>query len=242
MKKVYVNLKDNLPVNVDIQNAIDGFEYFGYKIVGYTLEDVLSGKLNRMATENIFVGSIDSMTGIFKNINRLPEPIDFPDSIIKSGLLNREIKKTTLENFANKFKEDNIPMFVKPVNTKLFSGILVSNENHLSYLKGYDCEVLTSEKIDILSEHRVYVHKKEMIYSCNYSGDFRISPDFDYVQKLIYSYDNQPIAYTLDVGILKNGVNTLIEANDFWAIGSYGLYSINYAEMLKDRYEEIVKI
>lgn len=240
MKKIYVQLKNGLPINVDIQNAIDGFEYLGYEVVGYSLEDVLIGKMDNIAKNNPFVGSIDAMTKLFKNINRLPAPIDFPDSIIKSGLLNRDVSVMKLDDFVNEFKLTNEPMFVKPVQTKLFDGILISKEEHLSYLRFDNCDVLVSNHIDIISEYRVYVHNKKAIYSCNYSGDFRISPNFEYVDKLIEAYEGQPIAYTIDVAVLKDGSMTVIEFNDFWAIGSYGLYCVDYAKMLLDRYGEIV--
>ena len=133
-------------------------------------------------------------------------------------------------------------MFVKPVQTKLFDGALISKAEHLSYLRLENCDVLVCEPIDIVSEHRVYVHNGKAVYSCNYSGDFRISPDFNYVDKLIEAYNDQPIAYTVDVAILKDGSMTVIEFNDFWSIGSYGLYCLNYAQMLLDRYCEIVSI
>ena len=73
-------------------------------------------------------------------------------------------------------------------------------------------------------------------------GVVRINPNFEYVDSLIEAYKEQPISYTVDVAILKDGSMTVIEFNDFWAIGSYGLYCINYAQMLLDRYCEIVSI
>ena len=242
MKKIFAQLKNGLPINVDIQNAIDGFEYLGYDIVGFTLEDVMSGKMDYRAKNNPFVGSIDGMSMLFKNIGKYPTPIDFPVSVVKSGLLNREIVTMKLNDFVNDFKRTNKPMFVKPVQTKLFDGALISKQEHLSYLRLENCDVFVCDPIEILSEHRVYVHNKKAIYSCNYSGDFRISPDFSYADKLIDAYKEQPIAYTIDVAILKDGSMTVIEFNDFWAIGSYGLYCLNYAEMLLDRYCEIVSI
>lgn len=241
MKKVYAQLKNGLPINVDVQNAIDGFEYLGYDIVGFTLEDVMSCKMNYIAENNPFVGSIDGMTMLFKNIGKYPTPIDFPESIISSGLLNRAIVKMRLNDFVDAFKRTQKPMFIKPVQTKLFDGALISKQEHLSYLKLENCDVLVSEPIEILSEHRVYVHNKKAVYSCNYSGDFRINPNFEYIDKLIEEYKEQPISYTIDVAVLKDGSMTVIEFNDFWAIGSYGLYCIDYAQMLLDRYFEIVQ-
>jgi hypothetical protein len=241
MKKIFAQLKNGLPINVDIQNAIDGFESLGYDIVGFTFEDVISGKMDYTAKNNPFVGSIDAMTRLFKNIGKYPTPIDFPESIISSGLLNRKITKTRLNQFVENFKLDNKPMFVKPIQTKLFDGVLISKESDLTYLRIDDCDVFVCEPIDILSEHRVYVHNGKAIYSCNYSGDFRINPDFEYVDKLIETYKEQPISYTIDVAILKDGTMTVIEFNDFWAIGSYGLYCTDYASMLLDRYFQIIK-
>jgi len=239
MEKVYIQLKNNLPVNVDAQNAIDGFEYLGYDIVGFTLEDVISGKMDYRAKHNPFVGSIDGMTMLLKNIGKYPNPIDFPESVINSKLLGREVATMKLNDFVDAFKRTKKPMFVKPVQTKLFDGILISKEEHLSYLNLENCDVMVCEPLEILSEHRVYIHNKKAIYSCNYSGDFRINPDFDYVDKLIEAYKDQPVAYTIDVAILSDGSMTVIEFNDFWAIGSYGLHSIDYAKMLLDRYCEI---
>ena len=84
MKKVFVQVKNGYPINVDVQNAIDGFEYLGYDPISFTLEDVLVGKMDIRAKQNPFVGSIDGMTKLLKNIGKYPEPIDFPNSIIES--------------------------------------------------------------------------------------------------------------------------------------------------------------
>ena len=242
MKKVFVQVKNGYPINVDVQNAIDGFEYLGYDPISFTLEDVLVGKMDIRAKQNPFVGSIDGMTKLLKNIGKYPEPIDFPNSIIESNLLNRNISTMKLNDFINDFKNNNIPKFVKPVKTKLFDGMLISKIENLNYLRDLDnIDIIVSDKIDIVSEHRVYVHNKKAIYSCNYSGDFRINPDFNYVDLLIENYIDQPISYTIDIAILSDCTSTVVEFNDFWAIGSYGLYCIDYAQMLLDRYEQIIK-
>ena len=59
--------------------------------------------------------------------------------------------------------------------------------------------------------------------------------------------DEAPISYTLDVGIIEKDKNevlsfeqtVLIEINDFWAIGGYGLDGKTYVRMLIDRFQEI---
>jgi hypothetical protein len=239
--KLYAEFKDGLPVNVDIQNAIDGFINLGYDIVKYSLEDIESGKMNFRARTIPFIGSYDAMTALFKKLNKYPKPIDFPESIINSGLLNRDVIRFTLEEAIKWFKLTNKPLFIKPVQTKLFDGILVSNEQDLNYFRGYENpQVWVSNKIDIISEHRAYIHNANLVYCCNYAGDFRISPSYDYIDRLIENYDNQPIAYNIDVAVLANGDNVVVEFGDFWSNGSYGLYCIDYAKMLLERYFEII--
>lgn len=240
--RVYINIKDNLPVNVDIQNAIDGFEYIGYDVYTYTFTDILAEKYKNIYTKYPFVGSIDSMTKLFKTIGKYPDPIDFPTEILNNNLLNREVKKTKLKDVISLYKENKENVFIKPVKTKLFDGILISDESHLHYFNNVynDIDVWISSEINIISEWRVYIHNNEIVYASNYKGDFKIIPDYNYVNNLITNYKNSPVSYTIDIGILKDLTNTVIEFNDFWAIGSYGLDPISYANMLNDRYFEII--
>lgn len=243
MKKVYVQTKNGLAINADIQNAIDGFEYLGYEVKCISLEEIMSGMRDFAARNSPFVCSIDGMRKILSNIGKTPDPIDFPNEIVNVNLVGRVILKMPLNKAMAKFKTNGEPLFVKPVATKLFDGILLTKEEDLNYFSALSInpEVYVSEKIDILSEYRIYVHHGKMIHSCCYEGDFRLTPDYSYIDKMISVYKSAPVAYTIDVAILDDGRNVLMECNDFWAIGSYGLKSWDYAQMLADRYEEIIK-
>jgi len=249
MEKVYVHVKNGLPINEDVQKAIDGFEYLGYEPILITMENLMTGTLDNMAKVYPVVGSIDFMTILFKRLNVLPDPIDYPDDIMNTMLMNREINKITLQNVMGymdleAFNGRDTKLFIKPVKTKLFDGILLgTSPSELHYFNGVDknTDVWVSNKIDIVSEHRIYVHNGKVIYGCNYSGDFRINPDYSYIDKLIETYKSAPISYTIDVAILKDGTNTVVEFNDFWAIGGYGIAPWDYANMLKDRYFEIIQ-
>jgi len=84
------------------------------------------------------------------------------------------------------------------------------------------------------------------------------------ITSMIQKYrDESPVSYTLDIGIVSNTVTStylhqldetctvgrkktetsfktiLIEINDFWAIGGYGLDGKTYVRMLIDRFQEI---
>lgn len=242
MKKVYVQTKNGLAINADIQNAIDGFEYLGYDVKYISLEEIMSGMRDFAARTSPFICSIDGMRKIFSNIGKNPAPIDYPKEIVEAGLCGRTILKMPLHEAIKKFESTEIPLFIKPVTTKLFDGILVSKKEDLNFFGTISTnpDAYVSEKIDILSEYRIYVHNGKMVHSCCYEGDFRLAPDYVYVYNMITAYKSAPVAYTIDIAILDDDRNVLMEFNDFWAIGSYGLKSWDYAQMLADRYEEII--
>lgn len=237
--KVYVELKRGFPVNADIQKAIDGFESLVYDIVPFQHSDIIMGKYDFAALKNVFVGSIDTMTALFKIIGKYPEPIDYPRFVLHGDILTRTVIKVTLKDLINCYYDSEI--FIKPVKTKLFDGMLVTKKEDLNYFKGYEEELVwASDKIDIVSEWRAYVHNNKLVQCSNYAGDFTLAPDYTYIQKLIEDYEQPPVSYTIDVAVLKDGRTTVVEFNDFWAIGSYGLDSTKYTEMLRDRYFQIV--
>lgn len=97
------------------------------------------------------------------------------------------------------------------------------------------------------SEWRVYVHNHAMIDSRNYSGDFTDKPDYFKTANIISKNKKLkfPVSYTIDIGILQDsneeGENVVIEYNDMWAIGNYGMPNDLYLQLLKDRYFEIVE-
>ena len=110
-----------------------------------------------------------------------------------------------------------------------------------------------SEPIDIISEYRCFVHKGVLKGIKWYAGDITEFPHINIIQEMISRYKDAPVAYTLDVGVIKNEevmlevlgcddtTTALIEVNDFWAIGSYGVSGKIYVPMLIDRFKQICK-
>ena len=236
----FIEIKNNLPVNTDIMCAVDGLEYLGYDIRTYTKEDIISEKYLLLYNKSPFIGSISSITSILRRIEKLPEPIDFPES--NYNFIGREIFKNKLSVVLEKFKSDNIPVFIKPVKTKLFDGSVLSNIDRISYFsENLNEDVFVSPIVNIVSEWRTYIHNGKIVDCRNYKGDFKLFPDFNFIEDNIKAYKNSPVSYTIDIGILDNNKNIVVEFNDFWSIGSYGLDSEIYANMLVDRWFEMIK-
>ena len=259
MSKVYVEVWKNnwndiksklqieyVPVNSDMVTAVEGFEQMGYEIKYFNRDDL--GVFTRaLYANNVFVASTDTMHDIFKIAQFNVEHIDYPEPLLP--LINRKIRKMTVTQALHEFMEKKNPIFIKPIQTKLFTGCVLNGHSNINYFQQYgDVEVYVSDVIRILSEWRAYIFQEKIIDCRLYKGDYRQLPSLEYLQKIVSAYKRQPISYTLDVAIIQAYENEefklinedLIEVNDFYAISAYGLSPTSYASMLVHRYAQIV--
>ncbi len=237
---IYLQSDDNIPHHFDVACVL--YEAINsdleYKLITYNdmLQlYVLHGR--DIFLTNLFVGSVEFMSQVFNflelsprvklNSNRPEELIKLIDA--KERILNGE------------------SLFIKPKQIKLFTGS-VYNKDFISSLDFPDttevivCKPFTHE---IISEFRCYIYKNiinDAIQDIKcYSGDPFVIPNKDYINSIIKENKDFPIAYTIDIGVLSNGENVVIEYNDMWSIGNYGLDNKIYLRLLKARYFEIIK-
>lgn len=211
-----------------------------FKLV--TFMEVRSGKFDMLIKHHLFVGSVEFMREVFSRIGKTDVRVP------KNS--NREHEILTLAE-AHERISDGSKLFIKPIEIKLFTGLILDGCIH-SCLENLppDTQVMAYEPFDnkILSEWRAYVHNNKVVGIYNYSGDiFHIPDELGIIDTVLYdNHKSFPCAYTIDVGILDSDSDeshseVVIEYNDMWAIGNYGLENDRYLRLLKDRYFEIVK-
>jgi hypothetical protein len=173
----------------------------------------------------------------------IPKPINIPDDLNKFEYLQRSIVTC--------YKKDicRYPVFIKPKNDlKLFTGGVISSKTNLDLILSEikeDTLLLISEVIDdIKSEYRCFIYKGKLQSLKFYNSDFKLFPDINTINLMINDYKNAPIAYTLDVGIIKNKENNkyqtiLIECHNFYSVGLYGFNNDNLIYMFIDAFDEI---
>ena len=71
-----------------------------------------------------------------------------------------------------------------------------------------------------------------------YKGDWRIHFDSSVIEQAVNQHFSAPAGYALDFGVSDDGRTLLIETNDGYALGSYGLFYIQYAKLLSARWSE----
>ena len=223
----------DIPHHFDVACAMYGAMDLGleYRLIRY--EDIAA---NLITPNNLFVGSVEFMKAVFNRIGlndvRLPENS------------NREYKVERLD-VVKQMAKDGVKMFIKPFDIKLFTGFVIDKMQYTSISNIPDDTLVMVYKpfeYPIESEWRCYIHNNKVEYISNYSGDFYVSIDSPYLDNVINQNKGKfPVAYTIDIGVLSNGENVVIEYNDMWAIGNYGVPNDVYVRMLRDRYFEIIK-
>lgn len=213
-----------------------GFEIIGFDDFKNPLEDY------RITKNDIVIGSVESCITGFKAMGiEPPKYLGYPEEL-KFGLAREITVKTKQELYGLEF-----PFFIKPKDgVKTFTGEVVLYKEDIDRILGQlpdDYEVYYCSRVidDIQAEYRCFIHKGEIKGIQHYLGDVTIFPYVNLIKELISEYKTAPVAYTLDIAIRDEGFNFLLEVNDFWAVGSYGLNGTIYTRCYVDRWFEIIR-
>jgi hypothetical protein len=233
----------------------------GYDIVNFNGLRLSQLDEHKPTTSDIIIGSVQATVYFLKLLEiDAPKYLGYPKEL--EPFLDRKIRLTTLREYLTKPFHgfpfltkspdeldlfNGIPFFIKPAHEiKKFTGSLVETRSELSILVnvlgcGVDDQVYVSEPVNFLSEWRCFIQGGKLQGIQYYAGDYRKYPNTGVIDDIAELYKDSPIAYTLDVGVLDNGITALVEVNDMWAIGSYGFNQKKYVESSILRFKEIIK-
>jgi hypothetical protein len=162
-------------------------------------------------------------------------------------LLKRRIWTSTLREVLLKSETGFQSVFVKPKDDlKRFTGFVVQEPGDLYKAGGASrsLPVFCSEVVSWRSEFRVFVTNGAIAGMKYYAGDETILPDEEIVKNAIRTLEQSGEAtkgYGIDFGVLENGETALIEWNDGYSLGSYGLNGDLYTDLLMARWEELME-
>jgi len=255
MGKVYLKTKfDNemkieIPHSVNIANAMYGFRELGAEIIPYHKIDEIYDRVNR---EDIVLDYIDQCNSIFSKFGIEPSIPDYPKVMDK--FLGRKIWKDTINSISRSEEKWSAGYFVKSVRSKAFSGKIISSISDLVGCGNYseDYDVLVSEPLDICAEWRCFIIYDEIVdvrpygllldrsrKSYRYHYDFKV---LDSMMEAFISWKERPMACSLDICVIKDGQTLLVEINDAYSLGCYGLASVFYAKLISARWSQILGV
>jgi hypothetical protein len=166
--------------------------------------------------------------------------LNVPEELMKYA--DRHIEFMTLGEFK---KDTRLPIFVKPNGkNKQFDAGVMTMESSRGFFDEHpdDTEVMVSEPHWFASEYRCYVIEGELVGIKHYKGNIRIFPDVSVIDACIRDYKDAPAGYSVDVGISESdGKTRLIECQDGWSLGNYGLEDEKYTKLISRRWMQFLK-
>lgn len=219
----------------------------GYEVIPFQIEQLEQGEFDhelRNDTEDIlFIASVAVMKKVFERAGFAEvQNIDFPVEL--SDFYGRKIEIETLKTVQTWLNDEpsKLAVHIKPVTEhKLFTGCLVEKFRDFIPLSHVplDTEVYVQEKIDLVSEWRATILRNKVLNVAHYNGSSIAFPDAQVIRQAVERYVSAPIGYAIDFGVTAAGQTIIIEVNDGFALGNYGVRGYQYTAMVECRWREI---
>lgn len=236
MRTVYILARDDgeFP-STSCYAAWHGFTSLNYAVRKFSVEQLPELELS---PETIVAGSIRAVRTALGRIGR-PVPPDLNTPPGTEPFLGRGSWASTLGEIR---KLKRVPVFVKPFDQgKIFVGHVIHGFGDLLKSVDFDDDtpVLAQDAVEFQSEWRGFILRREVVGLRHYKGDPLLFPDPAVIHEILAAYEDPFVAHSLDVGIDRQRRTLLVEMNDAYALGDYGLPSITYARMIEARWDEM---
>ena len=244
--KVYVKTKYNnivkqsIPHSKNFAYAMYGFLELGVEVVFY--ENVQEIE-NDFTSDDILIDYIDECRYILKKFGVEPKFDTYPTELSK--YLKRKIWFDNINSFSSNPDKFTKGYFIKPVKEKVFTGHICSSSKDLvgcgNEYENY--EIIVSEPINFQSEYRCFVYYNTLLDIKPYVIDKHnlTIPDTKTIHEIINEGKKLNVnAYSLDIGVDDKERTLLIECNDAYALGCYGLNPVEYAKFISARWAQLL--
>jgi hypothetical protein len=236
---IQVNDDGDFP-NVPLHVAARGFGLRGRDVVRMTADEI-AGRSPR--PEDLVLGGAHVVREYLGRMGIEPPDFDYPEALVP--FLRRKFEIDTLGVIRRRYNGPGDPVFIKPVEHKLFTGHVVSRFRDLLKSTEVDSTTLVYVvgHVEFVSEWRFYVEEGRVVGADHYRGEPLLFPEPGAVAAAaaaMSGYEDAPVTYGLDFGVCSDGVTRLVEANDMFALGTYGLDGVIYSHLVERRWEQLV--
>jgi len=237
----------DIPHNHNFASAMYGFREFGYEIVPYKDVKEIYDWVTRDDIVIDYIGQVDYILNKFDVKAYVP---DYPDVMKK--FLGRNIWEDTIDSIYNIESKWSAGNFVKPKKDKMFTGKVVKSIGDLVGLgnQNENYEVFVSEPVDFVAEWRGFIMYDKLIDLRPYgmlahgmTDQWKYHYDEKTIEEMMeafLSWKDRPVACSMDIGVTSDGRTLLVEFNDAYSLGSYGLADIYYAKLISARWSQLL--
>lgn len=177
---------------------------------------------------------------------QIPEHNPYPECLRK--FLHRQVRferslKTVLAEI-----ESGKTLFVKPAKGwKRFTGFVCDNPFDYRFRNASKNDpVWVSEPVVFKSEWRVYVANWANLAICPSPTNEKYAeqPDPEVIDEcidILYESGIDIDGFAIDFGVLSTGETALVELNDGFSVGAYGIPAPCYYELVSSRWSQLIK-
>jgi hypothetical protein len=248
MKVYSLNARQGEPRFLQATQANYWFWQRGYDVVGFERAELdvgrLDGELLGDAENTIVCGSVAVVCDALARAGRpAPANIDFPAEL--KSFVGRAISEATMGEVRQWGEEspERLPVHVKPRDRhKLFAGKVVREYRDFISLSGVPADepVLVQEVVDLVSEWRGTVLRGKVLNVAHYKGDALSFPDAKVIAGAVEAFTSAPIGYGMDWAVTADGRAMLVEINDGFALGNYGVRGHHYTALIECRWRQLM--
>ena len=245
-RSAYLERQGSGPLRLEERIVSDVLKQRGIPATLYSQKQIDRRSLP-LGDDAFIMGAMPAMHGAMKQLGiPVPAPNDYPDSL--RDFFHRRIWRSTLRDLeAQVWSGRSQPVFAKPAERrKDFTGRVFAGNDDLYFLGATSRRqvIWCSDVVDWVSEYRFYVVDDQIVGMDHYAGNESVRPSIESVQDALRTYrasGHAPAAYGIDFGVLATGETALVEANDGYSLGAYGIAGEPYAGVLMTRWAELLR-
>ena len=237
----------DIPAGANLAVAMYGFRELGAEIIPY--EDI-SEIMDWVTSQDIVLDYIPQCMSVFRKFGVEVDLPYYPEPLRE--FTGRNIYLETMPAFLERFKNDSRPYFIKPLKRKTFTGKVVREQSDFPecLYSGQEQEILVSDVLDIQAEWRVFIIYDHIVDVRPYTWPL---PDEEYPLHAQYDPDvlkdmmdcfrtwsDRPAGCGMDICLTSDGRTLLMEQNDGYCLGTYGLPERIYAKLVSARWSQIL--
>lgn len=244
IRRAFVQEKGNGRLDPETRQVVDELRRRGLPVDLFT-EKLLARRRLALAPDTLVVGYVPVVLGALQQLGvPAPVPNDYPASL--RPLLHRRVWESTVGEVEIREGSGTLDgVFVKPKGrVKQFTGFVVESRADLWRFGDVSRRqhVHCSEVVHWVSEQRIFVIDGRIVGVRSYAGDPAVTPDEAVIARALSSLlaAGEAVAgFGIDFGVLANGTTALVEMNDGFSLGSYGLDDGLYTDLLVARWSEL---
>lgn len=234
----------NYQIEPEMQAVYDELRQRNIPVKLFINKRLIRRKLT-ITKDTLIVGYVDTFLTALQQLGISPPSTnDYPPAL--HSFFHRRIWESTLQWLHSGILEGHEAIFAKPKGRKKrFTGHVFRHVDDLRHTEGAskNTPIWCSDVVEWLSEYRIFINKGEIVGIHHYAGDISVKVNEKIIADALTLFESSGEAtagYALDFGVLADGTTALVEWNDGFSLGSYGLDKKFYTDLLIARWVELV--